>query len=143
MAEESGITVRIRFQDESGNLVYQGTASKNLRLWGAVFETGSEAVDRAQGEFTGSYRYIRSLTAPGDAHTLKYRYDTRNDAVTVGGTEARKLSQSIGSFPVESIEFNYTKTALQGADKTVSSVTVTAQDIDTIFAGDEITLIVN
>lgn len=138
--DQSAITVRIRFQDAAGNLVYQGDGTSNLRLWGAVFELGEE-LQGDQNEFYGFYRYIRSLGSAGDKLDRRYIYDMRSDAVTIGGTVPQKYAQTIGSFPVEAITFEYNKTALQGANKTVSGVTVTASDPDTVFAGDVITLL--
>lgn len=140
--DQSAITVRIRFQDPLGNLVYQGDGTSNLRLWGAVFELGEE-IQGDQNEFYGFYRYIRSLGSAGDKLDRRYIYDTRSDAVTIGGTEPRKLSQAIGSFPVEAITFDYNKTALLGAEKTYGGTTFTPADPDFVAADDDIVIELN
>lgn len=127
---QSGITLSIRFQNDAGNFVYQGNGTSNLRLWGAVFELGSEVVDRAKDEFAGTYRYIRSLGSAGDLATFRYNYDTRSDAVTVGGTEPRKIARD-GSYPYEHIAFDYIKQAKQAgtADPLGSDGITTTENI--------------
>ena len=93
----SAITVRIRFQNEDGSLVYQGDGTSNLRLWGAVFELGAENTERALGSFATQYRYIRSLGAPGDALSSRYIFDARPDVVTIGLDDARRLQTGTGT----------------------------------------------
>ena len=108
----SAITVRIRFQNEDGSLIYQGDGTSNLRLWGAVFELGAENTERALGSFATQYRYIRSLGAAGDALSSRYIFDSRPDAVTIGINDARRLQTGTGTgIPAEHTVFNYVKQA--------------------------------
>ena len=109
MADAPGLTVRIKLQDTSGNVVYTGNPARSLRLWGATFELGRE-VDRRFGDFANFYHYVRSLGSAGDYQDSQYLFDARADGITVGGTVAAKVAQT-GENPNEYIAFNYLKTA--------------------------------
>jgi hypothetical protein len=130
----SAITVRIRFQDSSGNLVYQGNGTSNLRLWGAVLELGAENTERALGSFATQYRYIRSLGAAGDALSSRYIFDARPDVVTIGIDDARRLQTGTGTgIPAEHTVFNYVKQAKRaGTADPVGSDSVTPSDSITV-----------
>jgi hypothetical protein len=134
MADAPGLTVRIKLQDTSGNLVYAGNPTRSLRLWGATFELGRE-VDRRFGDFANFHRYIRSLGSAGDYQDSQYLFDARADNITVGGTVAAKVAQT-GENPNEFIAFNYIKQAQRAGvapgsinftpNSVVSSTAVTA-----------------
>jgi hypothetical protein len=109
MADAPGLTVRIKLQDTSGNLVYAGNPTRSLRLWGATFELG-RVVDRRFGDFANFYHYTRSLGSAGDYQDSQYLFDARADNITVGGTVAAKVAQT-GENPNEFIAFNYQKQA--------------------------------
>lgn len=133
---QSGITLSIRFQNSAGELEYQGNGTSNLRLWGAVFELGNDITDRAQDSFGGSYRYIRSLGSAGDLATVRYGYDNRNDAVTIGGAGSpTRLQTGFGTGkPLEHTVFNYVKRAKQAG-------TANPEGTDGITASDSITVV--
>jgi hypothetical protein len=133
MADAPGLTVRIKLQDTSGNLVYAGNPTRSLRLWGATFELGRE-VDRRFGDFANFYHYTRSLGSAGDYQDSQYLFDARADNITVGGTVAAKVAQT-GENPNEFIAFNYQKQAQRAGvapgsiafnSRTVTSTAVTA-----------------
>ena len=109
MADAPGLTVRIKLQDTSGNVVYTGNPTRSLRLWGATFELG-RVVDRRFGDFANFYHYVRSLGSAGDYQDSQYLFDARADGISVGGTVAAKVTQT-GENPNEFIAFNYLKTA--------------------------------
>jgi hypothetical protein len=133
---QSGLTLSIRFQNSAGDIQYQGNGTSNLRLWGAVFELGSEVADRAQGAFAGSYRYIRSLGSAGDLAAVRYGYDDRIDTVTIGGAGSpTRLQTGFGTeIPLEHTVFNYVKQAKRAG-------TADPEGTDGITASDSITVV--
>jgi hypothetical protein len=131
----SAITLRIRFQNEDGSLIYQGDGTSNLRLWGAVFELGAENTERALGSFSTQYRYIRSLGSAGDAVSNRFIFDSRPDQVTIGVDDARRLQTGFGTDkPLEHTVFYYQKQAKRAG-------TANPQGTDNIQATDAITLV--
>ena len=135
---QSGLTLSIRFQNSAGDIQYQGNGTSNLRLWGAVFELGNDVIDRAQGEFAGSYRYIRSLGSAGDLAGIRYGYDDRIDTVTIGGAGSpTRLQTGFGTDkPLEHTVFNYVKRAKQaGTANPVGTDNIISADAGTIAFG--------
>jgi hypothetical protein len=131
----SAITLRIRFQNDAGSLIYQGDGTSNLRLWGAVFELGAENTERALGSFGTQYRYIRSLGAAGDAASSRYIFDARPDQVTIGIDDARRLQTGTGTgTPAEHTVFYYNKQAKRAG-------TANPQGTDSVTASDSITVV--
>jgi hypothetical protein len=132
MPDAPGLTVRIKLQDTSGNMVYAGNPAHSLRLWGATFELG-RVVDRRFGDFANFYHYIRSLGSAGDYADSQYLFDARADNITVGGTVAAKVAYT-GENPNEYIAFNYEKQAKRAG-------TANPQGTDSVTASDSITVV--
>jgi hypothetical protein len=142
MADAPGLTVRIKLQDTSGNMVYTGNPARSLRLWGATFELG-RVEDRRFGDFANFYHYVRSLGSAGDYQDSQYLFDARADNITVGGTVAAKVART-GENPNEYIAFNYIKQAQRagvapgslrfnaGSPSSTASTVVAAPDLNSV-----------
>ncbi len=142
MPDAPGLTVRIKMQDTSGNMVYAGNPSRSLRLWGATFELG-RVVDRRFGDFANFYHYTRSLGSAGDYQDSQYLFDARADNITVGGTVAAKVAQT-GENPNEFIAFNYVKQAKRaGVTNPLGSDNIISADAGLIAFGDGTSVLTN
>ena len=142
MADAPGLTVRIKLQDTSGNMVYTGNPARSLRLWGATFELG-RIEDRRFGDFANFYHYVRSLGSAGDYHDSQYLFDARADGITVGGTIANKVAYT-GENPNEFIAFNYLKTAKRaGVTNPLGSDNIISADAGLIAFGDGTSVLTN
>jgi hypothetical protein len=142
MADAPGLTVKIKLQDTSGNVVYTGNPTRSLRLWGATFELGRE-VDRRFGDFANFYHYVRSLSSAGDYQDSQYLFDARADGISVGGTVAAKVAQT-GENPNEYIAFNYIKQARRaGVTDPLGSDNIISADAGIIAFGDGTSVLTN
>ena len=142
MADAPGLTVRIKLQDTSGNVVYTGNPTRSLRLWGATFELG-RVVDRRFGDFANFYHYVRSLGSAGDYQDSQYLFDARADGITVGGTIANKVAYT-GENPNEFIAFNYIKQARRaGVTDPLGRDNIISADAGIIAFGDGTSVLTN
>lgn len=142
MADAPGLTVRIKLQDTSGNVVYTGNPARSLRLWGATFELG-RVVDRRFGDFANFYHYVRSLGSAGDYRDSQYLFDARADGISVGGTIANKVART-GENPNEYIAFNYVKQAKRaGSTNPLGSDNIISADAGIIAFGDGTSVLTN
>jgi hypothetical protein len=75
----SGVVVKIQLQDPSRNLIYAGTSTNALYIWGAQLELGEYYEDLRND--LDNYRYIRSRGVQSQAFSFRFGLDQTPDFV--------------------------------------------------------------
>ena len=75
----SSVVVRIQLQDPSRNLIYAGTSTNALYIWGAQLELGEYYEDLRND--LDNYRYIRSRGVQSQAISFRFGQDQTPDFV--------------------------------------------------------------
>jgi len=75
----SSVVVRIQLQDPSRNLIYTGTSTNALYIWGAQLELGEYYEDLRND--LDNYRYIRSRGVQSQAFSFRFGLDQTPDFV--------------------------------------------------------------
>ena len=131
----SSILVKYSLLNNSGSLVYAGTSSKSLRIWGAQLEL-AEYSQEILDNYINNYRYTRTTGQLNQNYYYLYNYryglEQNPDTLLIGSGIPGKVS---GGF--EPIPFWVNLTARQGVARTFSSNATTATDTDRLYVGQQ------
>jgi hypothetical protein len=131
----SSILVKYSLLNNSGSLVYAGTSSNSLRIWGAQLEL-AEYSQEILDNYINNYRYTRTTGQLNQNYYYLYNYryglEQNPDTLLIGSGIPGKVS---GGF--EPIPFWVNLIARQGAARNFSSNATTATDTDRIYTGQQ------
>ena len=80
----SSILVKYSLLNSSGSLVYAGSSSNSLRLWGAQLEL-AEYSEQILDDFINHFRYTRTTGIEANFISTRLGYGYQPDDVTIGG----------------------------------------------------------
>lgn len=111
----SSILVKYTLLDNSSSLVYQGTSSKSLRIWGAQLEL-TERSDEILQDYLTNYRYTRTSGQPLQnfisLFNFRYGQDNNPDTILIGGPSLTRM----GNDGLENTAFFVDKAAKRGTE---------------------------
>ena len=67
----SSILVKYSLLNNSGSLVYAGTSSKSLRIWGAQLELAEYSED-ILNDYINNYRYVRTTGQAQNFYGIRF-----------------------------------------------------------------------
>jgi len=136
----SSILVKYSLLNNSGSLVYAGTSSNSLRIWGAQLELAEYSED-ILNDYISNYRYVRTTGQAQNFYGIRFgsgvNGDQSVDSVLVGGSSSTGSRMGLG--PAENIAFFVDKAPKVGNNyaDSFSGTGITAYSPDTLFVGQQ------
>jgi len=136
----SSILVKYSLLNNSGSLVYAGTSSNSLRIWGAQLELAEYSED-ILNDYINNYRYVRTTGQVQNFYGIRFgsgvNGDQSVDSVLVGGSSSTGSRMGLGS--AENIAFFVNKAPKVGNNyaDSFSGTGITAYSPDTLFVGQQ------
>ena len=136
----SSILVKYSLLNNSGSLVYAGTSSNSLRIWGAQLELAEYSED-ILNDYISNYRYVRTTGQVQNFYGIRFgsgvNGDQSVDSVLVGGSSSTGSRMGLG--PAENIAFFVDKAPRVGNNysSSFSGTGITAYSPDTLFVGQQ------
>jgi hypothetical protein len=121
-------------------LVYAGTSSNSLRIWGAQLELAEYSED-ILNDYVNNYRYVRTTGQVQNFYGIRFgsgvNGDQSVDSVLVGGSSSTGSRMGLGS--AENIAFFVDKAPKVGNNyaDSFSGTGITAYSPDTLFVGQQ------
>ena len=120
----SSILVKYSLLNNSGSLVYAGTSSNSLRIWGAQLELAEYSED-ILNDYINNYRYVRTTGQVQNFYGIRFgsgvNGDQSVDSILIGGSSGTRMNNVYA----ENTAFFVDKSPLRGLDlgtaQTVSS----------------------
>ena len=94
----SSILVKYSLLNNSGSLVYAGTSSNSLRLWGAQLEL-AEYSEQILDDFINHFRYTRTTGIEANFISTRLGYGYAPDDVTIGSSIPYKVAGGTEPIP--------------------------------------------
>ena len=131
----SSILVKYSLLNNSGSLVYAGTSSKSLRIWGAQLELAEYSED-ILNDYINNYRYVRTTGQAQNFYGIRFgsgvNGDQSVDSILIGGSSGTRMNNVYA----ENTAFFVDKSPLRGLDlgtlTTVSSAAVFTSSYTTV-----------
>jgi hypothetical protein len=102
----SSILVKYSLLNNSGSLVYAGTSSNSLRIWGAQLELAEYSED-ILNDYINNYRYVRTTGQVQNFYGIRFgsgvNGDQSVDTILIGGSSSTGSRMGLG--PAENIAF--------------------------------------
>jgi hypothetical protein len=131
----SSILVKYSLLNNSGSLVYAGTSSNSLRIWGAQLELAEYSED-ILNDYVNNYRYVRTTGQVQNFYGIRFgsgvNGDQSVDTILIGGSSGTRMNNVYA----ENTAFFVDKSPLRGLDPgtatTVSSAAVFTSSYTTV-----------
>lgn len=136
----SSILVKYSLLNNSGSLVYAGTSSKSLRIWGAQLELAEYSED-ILNDYINNYRYVRTTGQAQNFYGIRFgsgvNGDQSVDSILIGGSSSTGSRMGLGT--AENIAFFVNKAPRVGNNysSSFSGTGITAYSPDTLFVGQQ------
>jgi hypothetical protein len=134
----SSILVKYSLLNNSGSLVYAGTSSNSLRIWGAQLELAEYSED-ILNDYINNYRYVRTTGQAQNFYGIRFgsgvNGDQSVDNVLIGGSSGTRMNNVYA----ENTAFFVDKAPKVGNNysSSFSGTGITAYSPDTLFVGQQ------